>query len=376
MSGQSSSALPGSDPGRSDRPESEPTVVGGRPSMTVLVTGGLGFIGSALVRRLIDSTDHQVANVDKVSYASTWGSVADAAESPRYSFHRCDLVDQVAIAETVAAVEPDAIVHLAAESHVDRSIDGPRAFLESNVVGTFNLLEAARALPTPPRFVHVSTDEVFGSLADDDPRFDQNTPYDPRSPYSATKAASDHLVRAWGETFGLPVTVVNCSNNYGPFQFPEKMIPLMITKAWNGERLPVYGLGLNVRDWLHVDDHARALVAVLERGTLGQTYTVGGDSERTNIEVVQAICDLVNARSSDSLDRRTLIEFVADRPGHDLRYGVDSTRIRAELGWRPQFRFEAGLAATVDWYLANRPWWDPLVVGQDASVRLGLMEVK
>ena len=343
--------------------------------MTVMVTGGLGFIGSAVVRKLIEDTEHRVVNVDKVSYASTAESVEVASQSARYTFHRCDLADEPAIAEVVAAVRPDAVLHLAAESHVDRSIDGPRVFVDSNIIGTFNLLEACRRLGDRfTRFVHVSTDEVFGSLQPGDGPFDEDTNYSPRSPYSATKAASDHLVRAWGETYGLPISVTNCSNNYGPYQFPEKMIPLMIIKAWRGEELPVYGLGLNVRDWLHVADHAEALLAVLERGAAGRTYAIGGETERTNIEVVQMICEAIGAAAGDSLDRRSLIQFVTDRPGHDVRYAVDSSRIRSELGWRPRREFDAGLAETVDWYLANQAWWEPLMARELAGARLGLLE--
>lgn len=340
--------------------------------MRILVTGGLGFIGSAVIRLLIESTDHEVVNVDKVTYASTEGSVAAVADSDRYTLLRCDLADRDAVTQVIDGVRPDAIVHLAAESHVDRSIDGPDAFIQSNVVGTFNLLEAARGIEGFQRFVHVSTDEVFGSLALDAPRFDETTPYDPRSPYSATKAASDHLVRAWGETYDLPFCITNCSNNYGPFQFPEKMIPVMIINAWRGERLPVYGEGLNIRDWLHVEDHAAAILAVLQAGQPGRTYTVGGDSELTNLEVVERVCDLVNRAASDGFDRHDLIQFVVDRPGHDLRYAIDCARIRDELGWKPGYDFDRGLAATVDWYLSNRRWWEPLLGRDGGGVRLGL----
>ena len=343
--------------------------------MRILVTGGLGFIGSAVIRKLIADTDHEVVNVDKVSYASTDGSVAAANDSNRYSFLRCDLADVDAVSRLVSDVRPDAIIHLAAESHVDRSIDGPAAFIQSNVVGTFNLLEAARKIDGLHRFVHVSTDEVFGSLGMEEPRFDEMTAYDPRSPYSATKAASDHLVRAWGETYGLPCCISNCSNNYGPFQFPEKMIPLMIIKAWSKEAMPLYGLGLNVRDWLHVEDHAAAILAILERGETGRTYAVGGDDEQTNIDVVERICALVDAVADDGFDRRQLIEFVTDRPGHDLRYAIDSSRITRELGWRPRNDFEQGLAATVDWYLSNRGWWQPLMDKGRAGDRRGLQGI-
>ena len=348
------------------------------PDATVLVTGGLGFIGSAVVRRLIAETDYHIVNLDKVSYASTTASVERVAVSSRYRFVRCDLADTTSINELVAEVRPDAVMHLAAESHVDRSIDGPLAFLESNVIGTFNLLEAARTVGSVRRFVHVSTDEVFGSLGAEDPKFHEGTPYDPRSPYSATKAASDHLVRAWGETYDLPISVTNCSNNYGPYQFPEKLIPLMIIKASRGESLPVYGDGANVRDWLHVDDHATALHAVLERGGAGRTYAIGGDSEMANLDVVRMICDLVDSangeRGADG-DRASLIEFVTDRPGHDRRYSVDSTRIHHELGWTPSRSFAEGLAETVRWYLAHEHWWGPLLEGTGGGARIGLKEV-
>ncbi len=340
---------------------------------TVVVTGGLGFIGSAVVRKLVADTDYRVVNIDKMTYASTEGSVEAVAGSDRYRFLKCDLVDAAAVGAALSEARPDAIMHLAAETHVDRSIDGPRAFLESNVIGTFNLLEAARDLGSLKRFVHVSTDEVFGSLDHDAAKFDEATPYDPRSPYSATKAASDHLVRAWCETFGLPVTVTNCSNNYGPYQFPEKLIPLMIIKAARGDALPVYGSGENVRDWLHVDDHAAALTAVLQRGISGRTYAIGGDAEVTNIDVVRMICGLVDAAIGDGGDRSDQIEFVADRPGHDLRYAVDSGRIQRELHWSPAHTFRAGLEETVAWYLANEDWWGPLMA-QNGGARLGLKE--
>ncbi len=339
--------------------------------MRLLVTGGLGFIGSALVRHLIAETDHVVANLDRVSYSSSSESVATAAESSRYSFHQVDLADADAVADVVSTVRPEVIFHLAAESHVDRSIDGPRAFLESNIVGTFNLLEAARGLDSLHRFLHVSTDEVFGSLPLDGGAFDEQTPYDPRSPYSASKASADHLVRAWSETFGLPVVLTNCSNNYGPYQFPEKLIPLVTIKAARGERLPVYGTGANVRDWLHVDDHVAALMLAVERGTTGRSYNVGGGGERSNLAVVHAICDAVDRRLGTD-DRRELIDFVVDRPGHDLRYAIDSTRIRTELGWQPAHRFDDGLVETVDWYLDNEDWWAPLLARTGGGARVGL----
>ncbi len=343
--------------------------------MRVLVTGGLGFVGSAFIRHLISETNHEVVNLDRIAYAATEGSLAPVADSTRYRFLQCDLADEGATVRAVTECRPDAIVHLAAETHVDRSIDGPRVFVDSNVIGTYNLLQAARLVPGLRRLVHVSTDEVFGSLSDDDSMLDEGSNYDPRSPYSATKAASDHLVRAWYETYGLPVVVTNCSNNYGPFQFPEKMIPIMIINAWQGQPLPVYGDGGNVRDWLHVEDHARALLSAMERGADGETYIIGGRSQRTNLEVVEDICNLVNAQVDDALDRTQLIRFVPDRPGHNRRYAIDSSRTERELGWSPRYGFEDGLAATVGWYLANGWWWRPLMRRSDVGVRLGLQGV-
>ena len=339
--------------------------------MRILVTGGLGFIGSAVVRRLIATTEHEVVNVDRVSYSSSHASVAAAADSTRYRLHEIDLADADAVDALVAGVRPDLIMHLAAESHVDRSIDGPRAFVESNVIGTFNLLQSARRIDGFRRFLHVSTDEVFGSLPLDGGLFDEETAYDPRSPYSASKASADHLVRAWGETYDLPIVITNCSNNYGPYQFPEKLIPLVTIKASRGEPLPVYGAGANVRDWLHVDDHVDALLLVLFDGEHGRSYNIGGGGERSNLEVVHAICDAVDARLGGA-DRRSLVEFVADRPGHDLRYAIDSSRIRSELGWSPAHRFETGLPETVDWYLDHRDWWEPLLARTGNGARQGL----
>lgn len=341
--------------------------------MTIVVTGGKGFIGSAVVRHLIADTDHRVVNVDKMTYAATEGSTAAVADDPRYVFERVDICDAAGIADVFERHSPDAVMHLAAESHVDRSIDGPGAFVQTNLVGTYTLLEAARQAAVS-RFHHVSTDEVFGSLAPDDPAFTESTPYDPRSPYSASKAGSDHLARAWGETFDLPVVVTNCSNNYGPFHFPEKLIPLVTIRALNGESLPVYGTGDNVRDWLHVEDHARALVRVLTAGVPGETYNIGGKSERTNLEVVETICDVVDdlAGPLDSgASRRSLIEFVTDRPGHDHRYAIDQTKIQTELGWEPRYTFDDGLRQTVRWYLDNGDWWRPLRE-QQATARRGL----
>jgi dTDP-glucose 4,6-dehydratase len=341
--------------------------------MKILVTGGKGFIGSAVVRHLINHTDHEVVNVDKMTYAATDGSTQSVADSPRLRFEQADICDIDRITEIFVEHAPDAVMHLAAESHVDRSIDGPAAFIQTNLVGTFTMLEAARAAGVK-RFHHISTDEVFGSLALDDPAFTETTPYDPRSPYSASKAGSDHLVRAWGETYGLPVLLTNCSNNYGPFHFPEKLIPLVTIRALHGEPLPVYGKGDNIRDWLHVEDHAGALVTVVERGTPGETYNIGGKAERTNLEVVETLCDLVDElagplASGDS--RRSLITFVADRPGHDHRYAIDQTKIQRELGWEPKHTFDTGLRETVQWYIDNRAWWQPLRDKQ-ATERLGL----
>ena len=347
---------------------------------TLLVTGGAGFIGSALVRKIVRETDHAVVNVDALTYAGNLDSLAEASESPRYTFVRADVADAPAMRRAFEEHRPDAVIHLAAESHVDRSIDGPAAFVQTNVVGTFALLQESlrhwRALAEPDRarfrFLHVSTDEVFGSLGTEG-LFTETTPYSPNSPYSATKAASDHLVRAWHHTYGLPTLTTNCSNNYGPYQFPEKLVPLMIQNALTGTPLPVYGRGENVRDWLYVDDHADALLTVLERGAPGETYNVGGHNEWTNIDVVRAICAAVDALAPDSAGpRERLIRFVADRPGHDLRYAIDSSRIQRELGWRPRETFETGLRKTVAWYLANQAWCGRVQSGAYRGERLGL----
>ena len=349
--------------------------------MRVLVTGGCGFIGSAVVRHLINDTDHEVINVDKMTYAATEGSVAEVADNERYRHLKIDICDGAAVEAAFIDYQPDAVMHLAAESHVDRSIDGPEQFLQTNVVGTMHLLQAARKLIATRadggvdfRFLLVSTDEVFGALGHGDEPFTESTPYSPRSPYSASKASADHLARAWAETYGLPVLITNCSNNYGPFHFPEKLIPLVTLKAIAEQPLPVYGTGENVRDWLFVEDHATALTTVLAKGVAGETYLVGGNAERTNLEVVQAICDLVDERLGvpEAGARRRLIEFVADRPGHDLRYAIDASKLQAELDWRPTVTFEEGLARTVDWYLANESWWRPIADGTYAGGRLGL----
>ena len=349
--------------------------------MKVLVTGGAGFIGSALVRRLIQRSNHSVLVFDKLTYAGDLRSLAPVAADSRYSFIQGDIADPEAVRAALTAFRPDVIVHLAAESHVDRSIDGPADFIRTNVSGTFVMLEQALAFwsgldatsKAAFRFHHVSTDEVFGSLGDEG-RFDETTAYDPRSPYSASKAASDHLVRAWGATYGLPVVLTNCSNNYGPYHFPEKLIPLLITRALRGDSLPVYGDGLNVRDWLHVEDHAEALQAVFERAAPGSTYLIGGDAQRRNIDVVRAVCDALD-RQAPRADRRphaAAIVHVPDRPGHDRRYAVDASAIRRDLGWTPRRGFEQGIEDTVAWYLANRDWWQAILDGRHDGERLGL----
>jgi dTDP-glucose 4,6-dehydratase len=346
-----------------------------------LITGGAGFIGSAVVRHLIRETDHRVCVVDKLTYAGNLASLAPVANNPRYAFVRADIADADKMKSVFASYRPDVVMHLAAESHVDRSIDGPSAFMQTNIIGTYVLLEAAlahwRALPKGAqsdfRFHHISTDEVFGSL-DVDGSFTEETPYDPRSPYSASKAASDHLVRSWHHTYGLPVLVTNCSNNYGPYHFPEKLVPLTIINGLEGTKLPVYGTGGNVRDWLYVEDHARALLAVVGAGKVGETYCIGGRSERTNLDVVKSICGLLDELApSKTIGRRdALITFVTDRPGHDLRYAIDPTRICTQLAWQPRETFESGLRKTVEWYLANRSWWQPIREGVYGGERLGV----
>ncbi len=349
--------------------------------MRILLTGGAGFIGSALVRHLVSNTEHEVLNFDALTYAGTLTAVAPVAESSRYSFIQGDIRDHIQVAAALRSFQPHTVTHLAAESHVDRSIDGPAAFIETNLVGTFTMLSESRSywqeLPEADRdafrFHHISTDEVYGSLGDTG-LFTEDTPYDPRSPYSASKAGSDHLVSAWGHTYGLPVLITNCSNNYGPYHFPEKMIPLMIVKALAGEMLPVYGKGENVRDWLFVEDHVRALQAVFERGVPGRTYNIGGNAERRNIDVVRTICVILDKLTprADGHSYAEQIGFVADRPGHDLRYAIDASRIRDELGWQPRESFESGIEATVRWYLDNEAWWRPLVGERQADQRRGL----
>ena len=348
--------------------------------MKILVTGGAGFIGSAVCRHLVANTDHAVVNLDKLTYAANLSSLAAIADSPRYRFVQGDICDRAMVAELLAAEGVDAVMHLAAESHVDRSIDGPGEFVRTNVTGTFELLEAARGhwerLPGAKkdafRFHHISTDEVFGDLPLEGGLFTEETPYDPSSPYSASKAASDHLVMAWHRTYGLPVVLSNCSNNYGPYHFPEKLIPLMILNALHGEALPVYGRGENVRDWLYVDDHARALATILTRGEVGRSYNVGGRNERSNLDVVHAICDTIDRLAPAATSRRELIAFVTDRPGHDLRYAIDATRLETELGWRAEETFETGLEKTARWYLANEAWWRPIRERRYAGERLGV----
>jgi dTDP-glucose 4,6-dehydratase len=350
----------------------------------IIVTGGAGFIGSALIRYLISETECEVINIDKLTYAGNLASLSSVQESPRYSFEKVDIVDRKSITEVFKAYKPDLVMHLAAESHVDRSIDGPWEFIQTNIVGTYNLLEAARAhfqtlddaSRAAFRFLHISTDEVYGDLGCSDDLFQEETPYAPSSPYSASKAGSDHLVRAWGRTFRLPVIVTNCSNNYGPYHFPEKLIPLIILNALSGKPLPVYGEGTQVRDWLFVEDHARALVKVVTEGTVGETYNIGGHNEKQNIEVIRSVCALLDELRPSKLEGinkyEELITFVKDRPGHDVRYAIDASKIKRELGWVPQETFETGLRKTVEWFLDNEDWWKSVLDGSYQGQRLGL----
>ncbi|OWY02730.1 dTDP-glucose 4,6-dehydratase [Thioclava sp. F1Mire-8] len=343
--------------------------------MKILVTGGAGFIGSAVLRLAV-SRGHEVVNLDALTYAACLENVAPVADSPLYAFEQADIRDPEALTAIFARHKPDAVMHLAAESHVDRSIDGPGAFIETNVMGTYNMLQAARSFwegegrPEGFRFHHISTDEVYGTLG---PRgqFTEETPYAPNSPYSASKAGSDHLVRAWHETYGLPVVLTNCSNNYGPYHFPEKLIPVVILNALAGKPLPIYGDGSNVRDWLFVEDHADALLLVLEKGALGRSYNIGGENERSNLELVQTICTILDRLRPGETPYADLITFVTDRPGHDARYAIDPTRIREELGWRPSVTVEEGLERTVRWYLENEDWWRPLLERHGVGERLG-----
>jgi dTDP-glucose 4,6-dehydratase len=349
--------------------------------LRILVTGGAGFIGSALVRHMLRETPHEVLNLDKLTYAGNLASLAPIANLPRYRFLQADICDGAAVSAALADFRPDVITHLAAESHVDRSIDGPADFIQTNVVGTFTMLSAAldywRALDDDAkaafRFHHISTDEVFGTLGDEG-FFTEETPYDPHSPYSASKASSDHLVRAWHDTYGLPVLITNCSNNYGPYHFPEKLIPLMIIKALAGEALPVYGQGLNVRDWLFVEDHARALTRVFEAGEPGESYIIGGRAERKNIEVVTRICETLDRirPRADGQSYKEQISYVSDRPGHDHRYAIDPGKIERQLGWKAQESFDSGIERTIRWYLDNESWWRPLVEEKGAVERVGL----
>jgi dTDP-glucose 4,6-dehydratase len=346
--------------------------------MKLFVTGGAGFIGSAVIRQAI-AQGHTVLNIDKLTYAANLQNLASVKGHPAYQFEQADICDGAKMRALIEAFQPDTVMHLAAESHVDRSIDGPSDFIETNIIGTFQLLEAARAaqakgkLPEGFRFHHVSTDEVFGSLGETG-QFTETSAYQPNSPYSASKASSDMLVRAWGETYGLPVVISNCSNNYGPYQFPEKLIPVVIEKARTGQPIPVYGDGSNIRDWLYVDDHAEALLLIAGQGVLGETYNVGGDAERTNLDLVKAICAVLDTRFPDAAWGRHdgLITFVADRPGHDQRYAVDCSKIKRELGWSPSMTLETGLEATVNWYLTNQAWLDHIAARGHTGDRLGL----
>lgn len=344
--------------------------------MKLLITGGAGFIGSAVVRLAV-ARGHEVVNVDALTYAACLDNVASASSSNLYSFEQADIRDRAALDRLFATHKPDAVMHLAAESHVDRSIDGPGDFIETNITGTFNMLEAARTYwtragkPEAFRFHHISTDEVFGTLGATG-KFTEDTPYAPNSPYSASKAASDHLVRAWHETYGLPVVMTNCSNNYGPFHFPEKLIPVVILNALAGKPIPVYGKGENVRDWLFVEDHADALLLVVEKGDVGRSYNIGGENEAKNIDIVRTICALLDEMHPQGAPHDRLISFVTDRPGHDLRYAIEPARIREELGWRPSVTLEEGLRRTVRWYLDNAAWWQPLQARHGVGQRLGV----
>lgn len=348
--------------------------------MKFLVTGGAGFIGSAVIRHLINDTQHSVVNVDKLTYAGNLHSLESISDSERYAFEQVDICDAEEIRRVYAEHQPDIIMHLAAESHVDRSIDGPSEFMQTNIIGTFVLLDEARSYWMAMdeskkqhfRFHHISTDEVYGDLEGSDDLFTETTPYAPSSPYSASKASSDHLVRAWQRTYGLPTLVTNCSNNYGPYHFPEKLIPLVILNALEGKPLPVYGKGDQIRDWLFVEDHARALVVVATRGEIAQTYNIGGHNEKQNIEVVESICSILDRIVPKESAYAEQITFVTDRPGHDVRYAIDASKIARELGWEPQETFDTGLEKTVQWYLDNKPWWSAVQDGSYQRERLGI----
>lgn len=348
--------------------------------MKFLVTGGAGFIGSAVVRLAV-ARGHQVVNLDSLTYAACLDNITNVADSPNSAFEHVDIRDRAGVDRVFATHRPDAVMHLAAESHVDRSIDGPGDFIETNITGTYNMLEAARSFwvaqgrPDTFRFLHISTDEVFGSLPDDPSvKFTEDTPYDPRSPYSASKASSDHLVRAWAETYGLPVLLTNCSNNYGPYHFPEKLVPVTILNALEGKPIPIYGTGSNIRDWLYVEDHADALLLVVEKGVLGRSYNIGGENECTNLELVKTLCAILDQKRprADGKLYADQIAFVSDRPGHDARYAIDPSRISQELDWRPSVTVEEGLEKTVQWYLDNEVWWRALQTRQGVGVRLGI----
>lgn len=351
--------------------------------MKILVTGGAGFIGSAVVRCIINQTKYDLVNLDKLTYAGNLASLDKVHDSPLYAFEQVDICDRQELDRVFQKHQPDCVMHLAAESHVDRSIDGPADFIDTNITGTFNLLEAARSyyesldegFKNKFRFHHISTDEVYGDLKGKGDLFTEQTPYSPSSPYSASKAASDHLVRAWGRTYGLPVIITNCSNNYGPYHFPEKLIPHIILNAIHGKPLPIYGDGSQIRDWLYVEDHAKALIKVVTEGEIGETYNIGGHNEKTNLEVVETICDLLEELAPEKPEGvenyRDLITFVKDRPGHDARYAIDASKIELELGWVPEETFETGLRKTVQWYLDNRQWWERVLSGAYRLERLG-----
>lgn len=349
-----------------------------RSPRTILITGGCGFIGTHLINHIINKTNYHIINIDKLTYAGSGNNLAHLDNHARYEFHQADICDAHAMRHIIAETQPDAIMNLAAETHVDRSIDSPADFLQTNIIGTYTLLEVARdywdgkGQPNDFRFHHISTDEVYGDLSPDDPAFTETTAYDPHSPYSASKASSDHLVRAWNHTYGLPTLITNCSNNYGPYQFPEKLIPHMILNALNGQALPVYGDGQQVRDWLYADDHAAALLTVLEKGKIGETYNIGGQAEMTNIEVVTILCDILqDLRPLDNSHYHDLITYVTDRPGHDRRYAIDITKIQQELGWSPRHDFVQALRETVQWYLDQESWWRALLDKHYELQRIG-----